>query len=163
MDLLTALSLAAADPFWTDDCDTCDWFRTEAAAAAIALSESPQDAIAVALNATTSTDKAATLTPAMLRIVLNIPLLAFLPDIFSEFMPSSFATDLSPLDLRISDLVNLISSSFVINWGPRARPNLAHTLRLLLFFALLTTAQIARGTSNGSCAASGHQAFEGME
>ena len=163
MDLLTALSLAAADPFWTDDCDTCDWFRTEAAAAAIALSESPQDAIAVALNATTNTDKAATLTAAMLWIVLNIPMLPFLSAIFRQFMPSSFATDLSPPHLRISDLVNHISSSFVINRWARARPNLAHTLRLLLFFALLANAQIARGTSNGSCAASGHKAFEGME
>src|SRR5258705_11782135 len=141
MDGLTAFSPAALDPFWTDDNDTCDWLRTEAAAAAIALSESPQDAIAVALNATTSTDKAATLTPAMLRIVLNISLLAFLPDIFSEFMPSSLATDLSPLDLQICDSVNhiscSISCSFVINQRPRARPNLAHTLRLLLFFLYL--------------------------
>jgi hypothetical protein len=95
MDVLTALSLAAADPFWTDDCDSCDWFRTEAAAA-IAVSEAPHCAIAVALNATTSTDKAATLTAATPRIVLTILLLPFLPDIFSEFMPSSFAAYLSP-------------------------------------------------------------------
>src|ERR1700704_2940751 len=111
MDLLTAFSLAAPEPFWTDDCETCDWFRTEAAAAAIALSESPQDAIAVALNATTNTDKAATLTAAMLWIVLNIPI-PFLLAIFGQFMPSFIATDLSPLGLGISDLVNLISSSF---------------------------------------------------
>ena len=163
MDVLTALLLAAPDPFWTDDNDPSGWLRTEAAAAAIALSESPQDAIAVALNATTSTDKAATLTPAMLRIVLNIPLLAFLPDIFSEFIPSSLATDLSPHDLRISDLVNHISSSFVINWWPRARPNLAHTLRLLLFFALLTNAQSARETSNDDRSAPGHITLEEME
>ena len=162
MDVLAALSLAAADSSWTDDCKTCDWLRTEAAVAAIALSESPHCAIAVVLNATTNTDKAATLTPAMLWIVLNISI-PFLPAIFRQFMPSSWATDLSPLDLRICDLVNLISSSFVINWGPRARPNLAHTLRLLLFFALLTNAQIARETSNDNRAASGHKAFEGME
>jgi hypothetical protein len=65
MDVSTALSLAAARSFWTDDSDTCDWLRTEGAAAAIALSESPHCAIAVALNVTTSTDKAATLTPVM--------------------------------------------------------------------------------------------------
>jgi hypothetical protein len=64
------------------------------------------------------------------------------------------ATDLSPLDLRISDFVTHISSSFVINWWALARPNLAHTLRLLLFFALLTNAQIAPETSNENCAAS---------
>ncbi len=58
MDVLTALSLAAAAPFCTDDCDTCDWLRMEAAAAAIALSESPHDAIALTLNPTTSTNKA---------------------------------------------------------------------------------------------------------
>src|SRR5437870_6125326 len=156
MDGLTAFSLAAPDPFWTDDCDTCDWPRTEAAAAAIALSESPQDAIAVALNATTNTDKAATLTAAMLWIVLNIPMLPFLSAIFRQFMPSSFAADLSPPHLRISDLVTLISSSFAINRWARARPNLAHTLRLLLFFALLTNAQIARKTSNGIFDASGY-------
>jgi len=92
MDVLTALSLAAAEPFWTDDCDTFDWLRTEAAAAAIALSESPQDAIAVALNAITTTDKAATLTNVMLWMVLNIPVLPFLPAIFPQFMSSSFAT-----------------------------------------------------------------------
>jgi hypothetical protein len=94
--VLSALSLAAADPFWTDDCDTCDWLRTEAAAAAIALSESPQDAIAVALKATTSTEKAATLTPAILWIVLNIPMLPFLSAIFLQFMLTSFATDPLP-------------------------------------------------------------------
>jgi len=106
MDVLTPLSLAVADPFWTDDCDVGDWLRTEAAAADIALSESPQDAIAVALNATTSTDKATTLTPAMLWIVLNILMLLFLSAIFRQFMPSSFATVLSPPHLRICDLVN---------------------------------------------------------
>jgi hypothetical protein len=163
MDVLTALSLTVADSFWTDDCDTCDWLRTEAAAADIALSESPQDAIAVAPNATTSTDKAATLTPALLWIVLNILMLPFLSAIFRQFMPSSFATELSPPHLRICDLVNHISYSFVINRRPHARPNLAHTLRLLLFFALLTNAQIAPENSNATWTASGHDAFEGME
>ena len=94
MDVLTALSLAAADPFLTDNCDAGDWLLTEAAAAAIALSESPQDAIAVALKATTSTDKTATLTPAMLWIILNILMLPFLSAIFLQFMLTSFATDL---------------------------------------------------------------------
>jgi hypothetical protein len=106
MDVLTALSLAAADPLLTDNCDAGDWLRTEAAAAAIALSESPQDAIAVALNATTNTDKAATLTPAILWIVVNIWMVPFLSAIFRQFMPSSFATVLSPPHLRICDLVN---------------------------------------------------------
>ena len=45
----------------------------------------------------------------------------------------------------------------------RARPRLARTLRLLLFFALFTNAQIAPETSNDNRAASGHEAFEGME
>jgi len=103
---LTTLSLAAADPFWIDNWDAGDWLRIEAAAAAIALSESPQDAIAVALKATTTTDKAAILTPAMLWIVLNILMLLFLSAIFRQFMPSSFATVLSPPHLRICDLVN---------------------------------------------------------
>jgi len=93
MDVLTALSLAAAGSFCTDNRDAGDWLRTEAAAAAIALSESPQDAIAVALKATTNTDKTATLTPAMLWIVLNIPMLPFLSAIFIQFMLTSFATD----------------------------------------------------------------------
>ncbi len=92
MDGLTAFSLAAPDPFWTDDCDTCDWPRTEPAAAAIAVSEAPHWAIAVALNAITTTDKAATLTNVMLWMVLNIPVLPFLPAIFPQFMSSSFAT-----------------------------------------------------------------------
>jgi hypothetical protein len=93
MDGLTVLSLAAADPFWIDNWDAGDWLRTEAAAAAIALSESPQDAIAVALKATTTTDKAAILTPAMLWIILNIPMPPFLSAIFLKFMLTSFATD----------------------------------------------------------------------
>jgi hypothetical protein len=133
MDVLTALSLTVADSFWTDDCDTCDWLRTEAAAADIALSESPQDAIAVAPNATTSTDKATILTPAMLWIVLNIPMLPFLPDIFSEFMPSSFAADLSP-HLWICDLVNNI---FLLPDQSLAVRALAHAPWLLLFFLYL--------------------------
>ena len=82
MDAFAALSLSAADSFGTDNCDTCDWLRMEVAAAANALSESPHCAIAVALNATTNTNKAATLTAAMLWIVLNIPMLPFLPAIF---------------------------------------------------------------------------------
>jgi hypothetical protein len=121
------------------------------------------------LKATISTDKAAILTPGMVWIVLNIPIPLLFAK-FRQFMSSSFATDISSHDLRFSDLVNLISSSFVIEWWACARPNLAHALRLLLFFALLTNAQIALlmrksrgGTSNGSCAASDHKAFEGME
>src|SRR4030095_2836671 len=96
MDGLSALSLAAADPFGIDNCDAGDWLRTEAAAAAIALNESPQDAIAVALKATTTTDKAAILTPAMLWIILNIPMPPFLSAIFLKFMLTSFATDSLP-------------------------------------------------------------------
>jgi hypothetical protein len=156
--VLTALSLSAANPFWTEDCDTCDWLRTAAAAVTIALSEAPHWAVAVMLKATISTDKAAILTPGMVWIVLNIPIPLLFAK-FRQFMSSSFATDISSHDLRFSDLVNLISSSFVIEWWPRPRPNLAHARRLLLFFALLTNAQnpnaqIARGTSNGSCAGS---------
>jgi len=63
MDVLRALSLVAADPFWTDDCDTRDWLRTAAAAVTIALSEAPHCAVAVMLKAATRTDKAATLMP----------------------------------------------------------------------------------------------------
>jgi hypothetical protein len=91
MDGLTA-SLAATDPFWID-WDAGDWLRTEAAAAANALSESPQDAMAVALKATTTIDKAAILAPALLWIILNIPMPPFLSAIFLKFMLTSFATD----------------------------------------------------------------------
>ena len=103
MDTLTALSLAAADLFCTADSDTFDWLRTDAALAAIAVSEAPHCAIALALNITTSTDKAATLTPVMLWIVFNIPML-----------PIAI--------LRTCDLVNHISSSSVaINGGRSGR------------------------------------------
>src|SRR5258705_6941697 len=105
MDALTALSLAAADLSGTADSDTCNWLRTDAALAAIAVSEAPHCAIAVALNATTSTDKAATLTPVMLWIAFNIPMLPILPAI-----------------LQTCDLVNHISSSSVaINGGRSGR------------------------------------------
>ena len=57
------------------------------------MSESPQDAIAVALKATTITAKAAILTPAMVWIILNIPIPPFLSAIFLKFMLTSFATD----------------------------------------------------------------------
>ena len=94
--MLAALSLAAAEPPRTDNCDTFDWLRTEAAAAAIALNESPQDAIAVALNATTNTDKAATLTPAILwdrRQYLDGPFLVrYLPPVHAILLrDGSFA------------------------------------------------------------------------
>jgi hypothetical protein len=92
MDGLTA-SLEAADPFWIDNWDAGDWLRTEAAAAANALSESPQDAMAVALKATTTIDKAAILATALLWIILNIPMPPFLSAIFLKFMLTSFATD----------------------------------------------------------------------
>ena len=82
MEVLTALSLAATDPFWTDDCEACDWFRAEAAAAAIALSDAPHWAVAVALNTINSTDRAATLTNVMLWMILTILLLPLLPAIF---------------------------------------------------------------------------------
>src|SRR2546426_8998615 len=65
-----------------DDCDTCDWFRMEVAAVAIAVSEAPHWAIAVALKAINSTDRAATLTNVMLWIILTILLLPLLPAIF---------------------------------------------------------------------------------
>ena len=105
MDVLTPLSLAVAEPLLTDNCDAVDWLRTEAAAAAIALSESPQDAIAVALKATTNTDKTATLTPAMLWIILNTSILSFFSAIVLQFMLTSFATDPSPPQLRTSGLL----------------------------------------------------------
>ena len=79
--MLTALSLAVADSavkdaiaanlFRFDECGNCDWLRTEAADATIALSESPHCAFAVALNATISTDKAATL-PVSLAILVAL-------------------------------------------------------------------------------------------
>src|SRR5215510_8279648 len=107
MDLLAALSLAAdsaaADSFRIDDSDTCDLLRTETADAAIALSESPHCAFAVALNETTSTAKAATLTTELVWIVFNIPMLHLLSAIFCQFMSSSFATNFSPLHLRTCD------------------------------------------------------------
>ncbi len=77
MDVLTALSLAAADWFCADDwgrgCDAFDWPRPEAAAT-IALNESPHCAIAAPLNAAISTDNAASLTPVMTWIVFIIPI-----------------------------------------------------------------------------------------
>jgi len=96
MDGLAALSLAVADSAATDlsvadscrfdDCGTCDWLRTEAADDAIAVSESPHCALAVALNATTSTAKAATLSPERLWIALSIPMLLFFSATFCRFM-----------------------------------------------------------------------------
>lgn len=110
MDVLTAASLAAKGLDWPDDGDACDWLRTEAAAAAIAVKEAPHWAIAVALNATTSTDRAAILTSVTLWIVPNTPI-CLLPAIFPQFMPSCFATLVSPLDSQFTDLVNLIFTS----------------------------------------------------
>jgi hypothetical protein len=88
MDGLTAFSLAAPDPFWTDDNDPSDWLRTEAAAAAIALSESPQDAIAVALHVASSTVRTAIRIAAVCRIALNNAIRLFLSDIVGDLWPS---------------------------------------------------------------------------
>ncbi len=160
MEVLTALSLAATDPFWTNDCEVCDWPRAEAAAAAIALSDAPHCAVAVALNAINSTDRAASLTNVMLSIILTILLLPLLLAIFL-FIPFLLRDE-------ICDLVNQISPSSdqlvaVVVTCMLARPRLARMLRLLLFFALLTNAQIAQETSNDNRAASGHEAFARME
>ncbi len=112
MDVLTAASLAAKGLDWPDDADACDGLRTEAAAAAIAVKEAPHWAIAVALNATTSTDRAAILTSVTLWIVPNTPI-CLLPAIFPQFIPSCFTTLVSPLNLQFTDLLNLIFTSSV--------------------------------------------------
>ena len=43
----------------------------------------------------------------------------------------------------------------------RARQDLAHTLRLRLFFSLITNAQIERKSSNDNRAGSDYEAFKG--
>src|SRR6266404_2912239 len=126
MEVLTALSLAATDPFWTNDCEVCDWPRAEAAAAAIALSDAPHCAVAVALNAINSTDRAASLTNVMLSIILTILLLPLLLAIFL-FIPFLLRDE-------ICDLVNQISPSSdqlvaVVVTCMLARPRLARMLR----------------------------------
>jgi hypothetical protein len=66
----------------------------------MALSESPHWAFAVALNATISTANAATLTPLIRWIILDIPTPLSLSAKFCRFMSSSFATSFSPLRLN---------------------------------------------------------------
>ena len=136
MDVLTALSLAAAGSFCTDNRDAGDWLRTEAAAVAIALNESPQDAIAVALKATTSNDKTATLTPTALCIILNILRRSFLSAIFFKFMLASLATDNSPPHLRPSLGFSVTSRRPALSQLWRARRDCCY------FFPLLANAQI---------------------
>ena len=68
--MLTELSLADADAFEID-LEICDWFRTESAAAAIALNEEPHCAFAVTPNVRVTVENTATRTAVMLRMFLR--------------------------------------------------------------------------------------------